>query len=96
MGRPVATASNIGQGWRKAPKWTAADYRQAGINPSGEVQTSKEPEMHSKVPEGKCGGASWQKSNKSNKYRAKNDDGGRKHRRPSGGMDNKHRSPLVS
>ena len=42
--------------------------------------------------EGTCGGASWQKKNKGNKYRSGNDDGSRKTRQRAGGQSMKHTS----
>ncbi len=50
---------------------------------------------HSKVAEGTCGGASWQKHNKGNRYRAKHDDGSRKQRQSAGSRARKHTSPIV-
>jgi len=41
-----------------------------------------------------CGGASWQKSHRGNKYRAKNDDGSKQSRKRTGGQSHKHTSPV--
>lgn len=50
---------------------------------------------HGKMTEGKSSGstASWPKGNG---YRAKHDDGSRKSRQKSGGMDSKHHSPTIN
>lgn len=48
--------------------------------------------MHKGGMEGTCGGGSWQKKHKGNKYRAGNDDGSQTSRKKAGPMSTKHYS----
>lgn len=66
------------------------------LEAGGQVRSGDRKGGRSKVTEGTCGGASWQKNKSSNSYRTRHDDGSRKSRRGAGGMDNKHRSPLLT
>ena len=89
MGLAIANSTNAAQGWRK-PLYTPAQMREAGITPSGEVNTMP-GNTHSKMAEGTCGGGSWRKKNESNGKRKAD----KKSRQPSGRMANKHRSPVL-